>query len=688
MICLPRSRLVCGAWLALSLCIGSTASAQNSPAQAAWTLMVYLDADNDLERPMMRNLEEMAHVGSSETVNLIVLAARSPRGDGMYTNAPVLNLPNWSGAKLLRVEKGRLRELADWGALDMGDPQTLSRFLKSAVAAYPAQRYALILGDHGMAWAGVAVAESSDSDSLALDEITAAFHDANGVGRLELIGFDACVMASLEVARTLAPLARYLVASEEIEPADGWDYASLLTALTAAPSMDGAALGRSIVDTYHDYFAKAKARELQEKAKAATLAVIDLDKIAAVDAAVKRLGIGSGSLITRAGHDGWVRIAHARSESEEYGRTAAVSGVAPPGSEVYDLAHVAQNLKKLAADNASTDAADAVLAAVGKAVVYNVHGAARPHANGLSIFFPPDQATLAVRSKNSYNETSFAQANSWYPFLQTYAALPASEQERNRPKPAIDPVTSSGRMASRAAPVKVASRVHSDQIEEASFILANVDEGARTIIGAIPVDLDAAGDLNDEWDGEWFTITDQKLDFIAPITSFEELEEEGAEDIYWAEVPAQARLAGESEWFDVTLNFELDFRGEEVSGDFIYAVEYTRHGPREVDLDEGDELRPVYEVIDSSGQSSLEVVPGRENVLHIGDLDDLRVERTPVPPGRYQVGFEVLDLEGRRSERFVEVQVGKQQEEKEDTQGEEEQEDEDKPQGGKPESGK
>ena len=644
-------------WLALLTPAANGAPAA-APGKAAWTVMVYLDADNDLERPMMRNLEEMTKVGSSAAVNVIVLAARSPRGDGLYTNDPVANLPNWSGAKLLRVEPGRLRELADWGTTDMGEPKVLARFLKTVTTDYPAERYALVFGDHGMAWAGVAVSESSDSDSLAVDEITNAFRDiTKSAGRLELIGFDACVMGSLEVARTLAPYARYLVASEEIEPADGWDYAPLLGALTRTPSMDGAALGRVIVDTYHDYFAKARRHELLEKSKAITLAVIDLDKVAALDAAVAAFGSGVNSSLTRGGHDAWVRIAHARGESEEYGRSGAAAGVAPPGSEVYDLAHVAENLKKHAPDKASAAAADAVLAALGKAVVYSVHGQARPHSSGLSVFFPPDQATLTVRSKNSYNETGFAQANNWFPFLTAYTAVPASAQERNRPKPAIDPVVSSGRMASSAAPVRVVSQVHGDDIEDASFVLSSVQQGARIIIGAIPVDLDAAGDLNDEWDGEWFTITDQQMEFIAPITSFEELEVAHGEDIYWAAVPAQLRLAGTREWLNVTLSFLLDFKGEEVSGDFIYAVEYTAHGPREIDLDHGDDLRPLYEVIDAAGKRSLAVSSGADHMLHVSDVDDLKVERSSVPPGHYQVGFVVQDLEGRHSERFVEVQV-------------------------------
>ena len=127
----------------LLLCLGMLASAPAAaqaaaPPKAAWALMVYLDADNDLERPMMKNLLNMTKVGSTAAVNVIVLAARSPRGEGKYTNDGVANLPNWTSAKLLRVEPNKLRELADWGAMDMGDPPTLARFLRTATRDFPA----------------------------------------------------------------------------------------------------------------------------------------------------------------------------------------------------------------------------------------------------------------------------------------------------------------------------------------------------------------------------------------------------------------------------------------------------------------------------------------------------------------------------------------------------------------------
>ena len=648
-------------WLGVPVLISTAAPAQEpAAAKAAWTVLVYLDADNDLERPMVKNLQEMLLIGNSTQVNVIVLAARSPQGDGKYTNSAVANVPNWTSGKLLRVQPGKLQELADWGPIDMGDAKVLQRFLSTATRDFPADRYAVIFGDHGMAWAGIAVAESmGDGDSLSIDEVANAFKAVvPASGRFELIGFDACVMSNLEVARTLAPYARYLVASEEIEPSDGWDYASLLTKLIQNPGMNGAQLGRTVADTYHDYYAKSANHELVEKAKALTLTVVDLDQIGALDKAIIALGNGTVALLGRGGHAAWLHLAQARHATEEYGRTAAPSDESPPGSEVYDVVHMAQNVKLHAQDKVSSAAADAVIAAAVGSIVYNIHGEARPHANGLSIFYPPNQKLFAMRSKNSYKETSFAAASSWYPFLKSYVAVPASEAERNRPKPAIDPLTASGRMLAHGGKVALTSQVHADGIDEARFVVSLAEGNERLVIGSIPVDLDAAGDLKEEWDGEWFTISDNNGEFIAPITEFEELSEKDGEDLYWAGVPARLRIAGTHEWLTVTLYFLLDFRGEDVSGDFIYAVEYTRHGPREIDLDAGDDIQPVYELIDAAGESHASVSDDPQHLIHIDDdVDDLKVKRSEVPAGRYQVGFVVSDLAGRQSEQLTEVQV-------------------------------
>ena len=161
--------------------------------------------------------------------------------------------------------------------------------------SFPADHYAVLFGDHGMAWAGVALSESvGKGNTLGIDEMAQALKEsAPPGGRFDLIGFDACVMSNLEVAKILAPVAHYLVASEEIEPSEGWDYAAFLGKLTRTPTMDAPTLGRTIVDTYKDYYAKAASHERSEKTRALTLAVVDLDQVASLDrakAAVTRPG--------------------------------------------------------------------------------------------------------------------------------------------------------------------------------------------------------------------------------------------------------------------------------------------------------------------------------------------------------------------------------------------------------------
>ena len=616
------------------------AIAQSAPA--AWTVIVYLDADNDLEAPQMQDLREMLAVGSSAAINILVLADRHPDGSGKFSNDAVANLPNWTSAKLLRVGTGKLQELADWGEANMGDPATLSRLLETAQRDYPAQKYALIFGDHGMAWPGVAVDETSGGDTLTTLEIASVLEEtAARSGKLELIGFDSCVMANLEVAAALAPFANYLVASEEIEPSEGWDYTAWLTDLNREPTADGAALGRKIVDSYRASFAN------NDQGKGITLSLVDLARVPPLERAVAAMAAAIDTQLTKSGRTGWVSLARARSDTEEFGRSTA----ARPGSLVYDLQHFARNLAAQVQDPASQRAAAAVQAAARDAVLYEQHGQARPNATGLSIFFPPDQEKLAARGETSYDETRFAQSNRWFPFLKAYLSIEA----RDTQKPQLAAVETDSRSLPAGKSAKITSRLSADDIDNASFIVAIAEGEERKIIGSLPVEMSAAGDLTEDWDGEWFAISDGEEEFICPITDFQELDD--AKDVYWAAVPAQMRIHGTGPWIDVTLNFLLDLSGDDPGGDLVYAVEQTAHGPREIDLAKGDQLRPVYVVIDAQGEETLTADDDADKVLHLDRVDDIQVEAIRLPKGRYQVGFLVEDLAGNTDEQMTEITI-------------------------------
>ena len=112
---------------------------------------------------------------------------------------------------------------------NMGEAETLSYFLNFCAEYGKADRRALILWDHGGGPVnGVCWDENFGTDHLSLEEITAALSQSPfSQDKLEWIGFDACLMSSVEVASKLAPYAKYMISSQAEEPASGWDYSFL-----------------------------------------------------------------------------------------------------------------------------------------------------------------------------------------------------------------------------------------------------------------------------------------------------------------------------------------------------------------------------------------------------------------------------------------------------------------------------
>lgn len=628
-----------------------TRAAQDLPGAgpAEWTLMFYLDADNDLENAQMNDLKEMIAAGSTKDVNIVVLADRHPNGDGRkYSNAAIANLKNWTTAKLLYVEKGNLREIEDWGEADMGDPATLKKFLQTA-KQFPAKHYGVIFGDHGMGWPGACSDESNGDNMLTTQEIGATLTEAStSLGKFELIGFDACLMANLEVAKSVAPAGHVMVASEELEPGDGWNYTPLLQSLARNPKISGAELGRLIVDTYSDYFAKSPDAGTRQEGDGTTLSVISLDQLTALEKAVSELGINNQAALTKSEEAAFNKIAQARSNAEEYGS----SGEDEDGTQQFDLHDLSQNLKREPPDSPVIKAVDAVEAALKNVVLYNKHGRGRPNAGGLSIFFPAEKNTLTEKQgKIAYPQIAFSLSAKWMPFLAEYTGADAADTTA----PEVEDVETTDTELDADDVASITTKVKADDIDEVSFVLVQVEDGEQTFLGALPTEPDDKGVVKETWDGEWFTIGDAQKELICPITSFEEISD--AEDTYWVVVPAEVRFKGTDQWFRVSLYFNTDFNGEAVTGDFVYAFEHTRMGPRQIDLEAGDDLRPVYQVFDKQGKQRFEASDDKEDIFHLTGTADIKIGRGPVDPGIYQIGFVVTDLAGNETRKFTEVKL-------------------------------
>ena len=257
----------------------------------------------------------------------------------------------------------------------MGEASTLADFLSFANENYPASRKAVLFWNHGGgSVSGAAFDELYDLDSLTLDEMYAAFSavwpENAAQPPLELIGFDTCLMATVDVAHVFSGLAHYMVASEETEPANGWYYTGWAGALAEDPAMDGAALGRIICDTYYE---GCQAVGTEENA---TLSLVDLTRTGPLLEAYEAFGTEA---LAAACQDPsfFTQFARVAAKSENYGGNTRQQGY----TNMVDLGSMARQSADM------LDSSAAVLAALDDCVLYQVRGKYRSEAMGLSCYY-------------------------------------------------------------------------------------------------------------------------------------------------------------------------------------------------------------------------------------------------------------------------------------------------------------
>lgn len=394
---------------------GSSDSDDSAPASHTgregdgWTVLHYSMADTNLEPFMVADVNELGQVGSNDNLHVRELMDRSAE----YGDDELLDQGSWTGARVLDLgEPGTSEVVDDLGDVDSADPAVLAKFIADGIEAHRAAHYALIISDHGASWPGIGPDEGSDYDVLDLAEITQAIGDGleeAGVDRLDLLGFDACLMANYEVASAVAPYADRLVASQELEPGHGWDYGSL-QALAGDPEATADDFGTALIDGFE------KQAEEQGTQDEITLSMTDLTKMDAVDAAVSDFAEVLSDDVTD--------VAPAVGQSE-----ATTLGFGKNPDETQDKHLSDLGLLAVAIGDAAPDVAeqaDAVVDALDDAVVDEVFGVATTGATGLSIYLPPvqdlaDGAYLDVPS-----------AEPWAGFLDAYYsagdAIPAAEQ--------------------------------------------------------------------------------------------------------------------------------------------------------------------------------------------------------------------------------------------------------------------
>ena len=324
------------------------------------TLMVYM-CGTDLESQNgmgTADLNEMLHATiDDDRVNVIVETG----GTKKWNNTVISNSTN----QIYRVTNRGLQALEkNLGKKSMVDPNTLIDFIDYCTKNYPANRYGLILWDHGGgAISGYGYDEQFKSaGSMTLDRVNYALK-SSGI-QFDFIGFDACLMATLETALVCEPYADYLLASEEAEPGCGWYYTNWLTELSKNTSTPTVTLAKTIIDDFNNVCRK------NYPGCNTTLSVVDLAELSGtVPEPFAAFSRSMGALLD---NQDYKTVASARSAAREFGKTSRINHV-----DLVDLAY-----------KVDTPEADALVSALKGCIKYNRTSTSMAKSYGLSIYFP------------------------------------------------------------------------------------------------------------------------------------------------------------------------------------------------------------------------------------------------------------------------------------------------------------
>lgn len=402
--------------------------------KAKWTFMVYLAGDNNLSTAGEKDLGEMSTVGSTADVNIVAEFDRI--GNGHRT-------------KRYHVQQGDANEVADLGETDSGDPNVLLDFIDWTACNYPAERYALVLWNHGSGW------KPSDIDSIATEVKTKDYNqreagersasplgkiffrttmktifslptageraiceddgtghslDTTELGKvlkkavdrlgqpIDLLGMDACLMSNLGVAYQVRPYAQYMVASEELEPGDGWPYDAVLGELVVGPNMATADLAAHIVKAY------VKSYVDENYPDPITQSALNLAKVGELAAPIDDL---ADALIDA--------LPAVRSKIWE----AQFNSVRFCHNTLWDISHFCEELEKLTANTPVASKAGAVRTALQpgaeEVVIAEAHNGAKvARCAGATIYLP------AWNISRFYPDLNYAQDHRWLKMLEAY----------------------------------------------------------------------------------------------------------------------------------------------------------------------------------------------------------------------------------------------------------------------------
>ena len=443
-------------------------TAASSLVKAEWTVMIYMNADNNLDPFALLDFEEMAAVKYNSRVNVVLQLDRRRVPKGIKETDK-----EWGETRrfLMRqnLKPTRSDSLQSFSEeSNMGAPETLASFVSWAKKDFPAQRYMLVIWSHGDGWRRpfteethfenprtaatayqntvtkaeellkkgelsdaklaslnllltslepqvrtISEDETNHSDRLYVREIQDSLEAVFGTrGGLDVIGFDACLMQMIETGYAMRNVAGVMVGSEELEPSEGWRYDGWLKSLVNNPDMDASAIARTMVEAYQDTY---EVTDPTTTLSAISLSDGGLDRLStAVSLLAKELIINLDTELPA--------IKEARSNCYVFAPERRYHGI--------DLHRFCSQLDRPGISTRLRIRARDVMTLIDSLVIKNYAGKKRQDkfgGRGLAIYFPANNEVYQLDPyRHAYTDTNeihvvlFVREQLWDNFLQAY----------------------------------------------------------------------------------------------------------------------------------------------------------------------------------------------------------------------------------------------------------------------------
>ena len=580
------------------------------------TVFVYM-VGSDLESKhgaATADINEMLKVGSTQNLNIIITTGGA-------------NKDGWKEVKRFRIPEGTksitsIKELTPLDNLgdkvNMGEASSLQNFLDWGMKTYKADKYSVIFWDHGGGAVGgngtVGNDENKSGDALSLKEIDTALKAVTSIykTKFELIGFDTCLMATLETATIASAYGNYMVASEELEPGTGWDYSAWLGAIKNKPTISTIDLSKVIIDSYYNSFSKNP-----DEQKTTTLSAIQLNKIATLNNAVDKLALKLGNNLNAAPDSVRIEIGTGREKSESYGKEAnSDSGMI----DLLDFASKLPSSYSTETNNIKTALADAVF--------YNKKGAARPQATGLSIYLP-DAKTISASGEeragtlSTYKSIGFLA--SWTQLVESYMSKAAADKA----PPTITDVKFSSNILT--ATITGSGK----DVDEVNVLITVTGEaGSQIVVAKEEVDEYVNNKARYVFNGKVALLNGKSI-YVEDIESYDD-------NSGLVGIPAQ--LDGQQ----VTIYVQYEVKDDTLLYDVLGALPQSFEGAvaRLIPINVGATINPLFQQIKTDG--STEFVEMDNNSFKV-TKDNLTISIGDIEAGSYNLYLQAKDLSGNTS---------------------------------------